>query len=139
VEITDEVELKSGKLLEISRTSLNHLPSGVGQVMSRSPTRALNRTKKWVLEMTYRDFRKAGESLWVPSWSTSLRIPRTLLSILNTCMDREDWRFAKAASSGDCVFLTGDSIFDRPASTSWKLMAEVWAGGFWSGNKVVLA
>jgi hypothetical protein len=50
VEITDEVELKSGKLLEISRTSLNHLPSGVGQVMSRSPTRALNRTKKWVFE-----------------------------------------------------------------------------------------
>lgn len=28
--ITDEIELKSGKLLEICRTSFNHLPSGVG-------------------------------------------------------------------------------------------------------------
>ena len=78
-----------------------------------------------VAEMTYRDFRKAGESLWVPSWSTSLRIPRTLLSILKTCMDKEDWRFPNAASSGDWASLTGDSIFDRPASTSWKLMAAV--------------
>jgi len=33
--ITDEIELKSGKLLEICRTSFNHLPSGVGQVMPR--------------------------------------------------------------------------------------------------------
>lgn len=40
-------------------------------------------------------------------------------------MDKEDWRLAKAASSGDCVFLTGGSIFDKPASTSWKLMVAV--------------
>ena len=68
-----------------------------------------------------------------------MRIPRTLLSILKTCMDNEDWRFAKAASSGDWVFLAGDSIFDRPASTSWKLMARC-VGGFWTlGSKVVFA
>ena len=77
---------------------------------------------------TYKDFRKAGESLWVPNWSTSLRIPRTLLSILKTCIDKEDWRLMKEASSGDWTFLAGDSTFDRPASTSWKLMAGVWVG-----------
>jgi len=41
-------------------------------------------------------------------------------------MDKEDWRFANAASSGDWVLLSGDSVFDRPASTSWKLMVVVW-------------
>ena len=43
--VTDEIELKSSKLLEICRTSFNHLPSGVGQVVPRSPTRVLSGTK----------------------------------------------------------------------------------------------
>jgi hypothetical protein len=43
--ITDEIELKSGELLEICRTSFNHLPSGVGQVVPGSSTRALGRVK----------------------------------------------------------------------------------------------
>ena len=54
--MTDKIELKSGKLLEICRTSFNHLPSGVGQVMSGSPTRALSKVKAADIEGSIQRF-----------------------------------------------------------------------------------
>jgi hypothetical protein len=54
--ITDEIELKSSKLLEICRTSFNHVPSRVGQVVPRSPTRGLSRAKEVDVEESIQRF-----------------------------------------------------------------------------------
>lgn len=84
--------------------------------------------------MTYNDLRKRVESLVVPSWSTSLRIPWTFAFILKTWREREDWRLLNAASSGE--FGTAEREMEEgresPDSISWKLIGRV--GGMLRGG-----
>lgn len=67
---------------------------------------------------TDRDFLSVAESLAVPSWSTSLRMPWTLAFILKTCREREDWREVKGASWGLATVDGAREGWVRPASMS---------------------
>ena len=73
---------------------------------------------------THKLFLKVAESIPVPNWSTSFKIPWTFAFILKTWSDNDDCKFWNALSSRDCG-IDEDSGRDggaRPASISWKLM-----------------
>ena len=78
----------------------------------------------WRLHVTHKLFLRVAESIPVPNWSTSFRIPWTFAFILKTWSDNDDCKFWNALSSRDCG-IDDDSGRDggaRPASISWKLM-----------------
>jgi hypothetical protein len=54
--ITNEIKLKSGKLLEICRTTLNHLAGRVGQVVPRLPTHTLSAMQRECVESSIQRF-----------------------------------------------------------------------------------
>lgn len=81
----------------------------------------IKRTRTFV---THKLFLKVAESIPVPNWSTSFKIPWTFAFILKTWSDNDDCRFWNALSSRDCG-IDDDGVRDggaRPASISWKLM-----------------